>query len=91
VLDRKFLLLNEGGDEQLVPPRQVTQGGGTFTILDGTDANGKGPARPNSAAHYYFQTKVGAPTSATFLDISALPENRLSRQGAQLPMANVIA
>jgi len=89
VLDRKFMLLDEGGAEQTVSPRQLACGVGTVTLLDGVDNSGTALVRLDSAPNYYFQPRTGAATAPTFFDNAARPENRLWGQGAQLQVASV--
>jgi hypothetical protein len=83
-LDRKYLLLDHGGPEQLVSPRQFTCGMGMFTLLDGAVSGGPGLVRLSSQPDFYFNTRQGEPTPQRFLDEKSVDSNRLWGQGVQL-------
>ncbi|MBM7774982.1 hypothetical protein JOD54_005186 [Actinokineospora baliensis] len=90
VLDRKYLLMDLGGREEHVHPRQLACGLGMFTFLAGSVKGSPGLVRISDAPNKYFNTLKGAPTPQTFLDNASLPSNRLWGQGAQLKVDSVV-
>ncbi|GHG84115.1 DUF6081 family protein [Streptomyces griseocarneus] len=87
-LDRKYLLIDHGGTDQVVAPRQLQCALGTFTLLDGSGADGKGLVKLDSTTNSYYKPSVGAPTAQTFYDDQSLAGNRLWGQGAQLQVSS---
>jgi len=87
-IDRKFMLLDHGGDDTHFSPNQLDCGMGMFTLLDGHapqgDASGKGLVQLSSVLGFYFNPAVGAPTPETFVDPASLASSRLWGEGAQL-------
>lgn len=83
---RRHLMLDHGGTDQLVTPRQLAAGIGVFTILDGAlpGRSGSGLVRLTPATGHYFNPLTGPPTAQTFLDDQSLASNRLFGQGAGL-------
>ena len=88
-IDRRFMLLDHGGTEQRVSPRQLNPGYGLFTLLDG-QSNGTGLARLSNAASFYFDPRYGQPTPETFLDDHSTAASRLWGQGAALQAQRLI-
>ncbi|MEU1378392.1 DUF6081 family protein [Streptomyces triculaminicus] len=87
-LDRKYLLIDHGGNDEVVAPRQMQCALGTFTLLDGSGADGKGLVKLDSTANSYYKPSVGAPTAQSFFDDQSLAGNRLWGQGAQLQVSS---
>lgn len=85
-LDRRYLLLDHGGTEHTIMPRQLTCGMGMFTLLDGAMYNAPGLVRLSSQPNFYFKTATGAPNPQTFFDEHSLSANRLWGQGEQLDL-----
>jgi hypothetical protein len=90
-IDRRHMVLDHGGTETLVQPRQLACGMGMFTLLDASrpgqpaaDPLSDGLVRLSTAPDFYFNTRRGAPTAQTFADPSSLPSSRLFGQGAEL-------
>lgn len=84
--DRKNLILDLGGTEEEVAPRQLSCGFGMFTLLD-AEAPGApegGLVRLSSQPNLYFDPDHGAPTPQQFVDDLSLPGNRLWGQGVEL-------
>ena len=81
-IDRQYLLIDHGGVEQLVAPRQLACGMGTFTLLDGYSPSlGKGLARLSSAPSHYFLPNLGEPYALSFVDEYSQASSRLFGQG----------
>jgi len=81
-IDRQYLLIDHGGVEQSVSPRQLACGMGTFTLLDGySQAAGKGLVRLSSAPSHYFLPHLGEPYAQSFVDESSQASSRLFGQG----------
>ncbi|RLK53914.1 DUF6081 family protein [Actinokineospora cianjurensis] len=89
VLDRKHLLMDLGGREERVFPRQMACGMGMFTFLAGSAQGSPGLVRISDAPGKYFDTLKGQPTPQTFVDDRSLPSNRLWGQGARLRVDSV--
>ncbi|GAA3044621.1 DUF6081 family protein [Actinokineospora globicatena] len=89
VLDRKHLLMDLGGREERVYPRQMACGLGMFTFLAGSAQGSPGLVRISDAPGKYFDTLKGQPTPQTFRDNQSLPSNRLWGQGARLRVDSV--
>lgn len=90
LIDRQYMLLDRGGDEEVVSPRQLNCGMGTFTLLDGHGPADTGLVRLTSQPNYNFSPPVGPPTLEVFLDDASLAENRLFGQGAELRMRQFV-
>jgi hypothetical protein len=90
-IDRRHMVLDHGGTETLVQPRQLACGMGMFTLLDASrpgqstsNPASDGLVRLSTAPNFYFHTGLGAPTPQTFADPTSLPSSRLFGQGAEL-------
>ncbi|MEU0087019.1 DUF6081 family protein [Streptomyces sp. NPDC006274] len=92
--DRTHLIIDLGGREELVAPRQLAPGFGMFVLLDadaphlGTDRDG-GPRADGALVKLtdttsYYDPDAGAPVPQTFVDPDSRPGNRLWGQGARL-------
>lgn len=81
-IDRELMTIDHGGTEELVAPRQLNGGMGTFTLLDGHLPSGQGLVRLSSAPNAYFDPSVGEPAPETFVDEESRPTSRLFGQGA---------
>ncbi|MER5865966.1 DUF6081 family protein [Kitasatospora sp. NPDC002040] len=86
--DRSNLVLDLGGTEERVTPRQLSCGIAMFAILDGAGPNGRGLVRLTDQDTYYAP-RTGAPTPQTFADEQSLPGNRLWGQGGRLDVERV--
>jgi hypothetical protein len=90
-IDRRHMVLDHGGAEALVQPRQLACGMGMFTLLDASRPGQQGPAaisdglvRLSTALNFYFHTGLGQPTPQTFADPASAASSRLFGQGAEL-------
>lgn len=81
---REHLLVDHGGEETLVQPRQLNFGMGMFTALDYGRPDQRALVRVSSTENYYFSTATGEPEPQTFLDDESLESNRLFGQGAEI-------
>ncbi|MGH3568634.1 MAG: DUF6081 family protein [Pseudonocardia sp.] len=81
---REHLLVDHGGAETRVEPRQLNCGMGMFTALDYGRPDQHALVRVSSAESYYFSTATGEPDPQTFLDDASLESNRLFGQGAEI-------
>lgn len=89
-IDRQYLLIDHGGVEQTVTPRQLACGLGTFTLLDGySPAAGKGLVRLSSAPSHYFLPHLGEPYAQSFVDESSQASSRLFGQGVDFRVTDV--
>jgi hypothetical protein len=81
--DREHLLIDLGGVEERVAPRQLDFGMGLFTLLDGALPGGSGLVRL-SDAHTYYAPDRGEPHVLAFADEESRAESRLFGQGADM-------
>ncbi|MFF4485239.1 DUF6081 family protein [Streptomyces sp. NPDC001544] len=87
--DRTHLLLDLGGREELIEPRQLAGGFGMFTLLDAEMPGREGGlVRLTDQAHYY-DPDSGTPVEQHFADPASLAHNRLWGQGARLDVHEV--
>lgn len=89
---REYMVLDHGGVESLVEPRQLSCGMGMFSILDGAlpEHSGTGLVRLSGADLFYFDPTTGVPNPSTFLDNKSLESNRLFGQGAEFTMSRYV-
>jgi hypothetical protein len=89
---RRHMMLDHGGVEQRVAPRQLACGMGMFNILDGAlpGRAGSGLVRLTTAPQHYFDPVTGEPTPQRFLDNASLKSNRLFGQGADLRVRDFV-
>ncbi len=83
---REHMLLDLGGADELVSPRQLDFGMGLFTLLDGAAGAGPGLVRLSSELRYFAPDR-GEPHELAFVDEASTPESRLFGQGAELRLA----
>jgi len=89
---REYTMLDHGGVESLVEPRQLEFGMGMFTILDGAlpRHSDSGLVRLSSADSFYFNPATGDPHPQSFLDDESLESNRLFGQGAEFSLSRIV-
>jgi hypothetical protein len=85
---REHLLIDLGGAEQEVRPRQLTFGIGLFTLLDGAIGDGPGLVRLSDQSSYHAP-RVAA-RRLSFVDEHSRPESRLFSQGAELSVHSYV-
>ena len=83
-IDRKYLTLDHGGEEQEVEPKQLEFGIGLFTLLDGRLPSGDALVRLSAEPGIYFDPAAAEPTPQTFVDEESNSGSRLFGQGAEL-------
>jgi hypothetical protein len=96
-IDRRHMVLDHGGTETLVQPRQLACGMGMFTLLDASRPGQRasnpvsdGLVRLSAAPSFYFNTGLGQPTPQTFADPDSLATSRLFGQGAELKVRSLV-
>ncbi|MBT2423719.1 hypothetical protein J7F01_16975 [Streptomyces sp. ISL-22] len=87
--DRKHLILDLGGREELVQPRQLAGGFGMFTLLDAEMPGAEGGLVRLSDDLRYYDPDRGAPAQQGFTDPAGLPQHRLWGQGARLDVCQI--
>ncbi|MFC4031627.1 DUF6081 family protein [Streptomyces polygonati] len=85
-LSRDSLNLDEGGQEVLVEPRQLSFGMGLLSLLDGSWPTGRGLVRL-STGNSYYRPATGEPDPQSFVDERSLDASRLFGQGAGLTVS----
>ncbi|MYQ31301.1 DUF6081 family protein [Streptomyces cellulosae] len=81
---REHVVLDHGGDDAEVEPRQLNCGLGLFTALDCSFGSGPGLVRLTGAPDFYFRAVDGRREPQVFLDDKSLRDHRLFGQGASL-------
>lgn len=81
---KDYLVVDHGGEETAVEPRQFKFGLGMFTSPDYARPGRSALCRISTAEDYYFATAAGAPEPQVFVDDKSLTSNRLFGQGATL-------
>lgn len=89
-IDRQYMVLDHGGVDQDVSPRQLNCGMGMFTLLDAHGPSGGGLVRLSNAPNFYFSPPVGAPTLESFFDGTSMAGSRLFGQGAEFRMRQYV-
>lgn len=89
-IDRAYMTLDHGGQEQLVSMKQLACGMGMFTLLDASLPNGKGLVKLSTAPDFYFDPAVGEPAQGEFVDPESLHSSRRFGQGAELRMKRYV-
>jgi hypothetical protein len=91
-IEREHMMIDYGGTETLVEPRQLNCGMGLFSVLDGgvPGAPGTGLVRLSNAESHYFDPPFGEPSPQTFHDDRSQSTSRLFGQGASLNMRRYV-
>lgn len=84
---REHLLIDLGGEEQAVRPRQLAFGMGLFTLLDGAIADGPGLVRL-SDRETYLRPRDDGRRAQSFVDEHSREESRLFGQGEEMTIAS---
>ncbi|WP_449536521.1 DUF6081 family protein [Ferdinandcohnia sp. Marseille-Q9671] len=87
-IDRKYMILDHGGEEELVKPDQLVAGLGLFTLMDAYE-NGKGLIKLSTEENFYFDPLQGVPTPLEFVDNESQESNRIFGQGAKLEVKQI--
>lgn len=82
-LDRRYMVIDVGGEEQVVTLNQLECGLGMFTLLDASFDGGPGLIDLYGYPQF-FNTARGEPHPLDYLDPNSVATNRLFGQGAQV-------
>lgn len=82
-LDRRYMVIDVGGEEQIVRLNQLDCGLGMFTLLDASFNGGDGLVDLYGYP-MFFCTARGEPNPLRYVDSNSLQASRLFGQGAQL-------
>jgi hypothetical protein len=88
-LDRRHMVLDMGGTEEVVEVMQLNGGITAMTLLDAAGPDGKGLVRLSSVPDHYYAPQKGTPAPAEFFDDKAEESNRLWGQGLELQLATL--
>jgi Family of unknown function (DUF6081) len=89
-VDRSLMLLDHGGTEQDVMPRQIVPGLGMFSLLDGAFGDeGNGLVRIDSTPGHYWDPRKGRPVEQSFVDEEGRQGSRLFGQGVELEVRQI--
>jgi hypothetical protein len=83
-IDRDYMVLDHGGVEETVEPRQLNFGMGMFTLLDADVLAKKGLVKLSNIPDTYFDPTKGEPKAQKFEDTASETSSRLFGQGAEL-------
>jgi hypothetical protein len=83
-IDRRFMLIDHGGTDEIVTPAQIDCGMALFDFLDGVGPTGRGLVQIDAESTSYFFPPVGEPFRMEFVDPDSLLEDRLFGQGASM-------
>lgn len=86
-IDRRFMVIDVGGDEQIVSLNQLDCGIGMFTLLDASFNGGLGLVDLYGYP-MFFNTAQGAPMPLEYVDRDSLEANRIFGQGARVRCKN---
>lgn len=82
LIDREYMLVDQGGEEEDAVPPALNVGLGLISLLDGAV---DGTALVNlTGAENYYDPRVGAPEKVAFVDPESKDGSRLFGQGADL-------
>lgn len=87
-IDRRFMVLDHGGTEELFSPNQLNCGMGMFTLLDAHGPQNVGLVQLSSLPDFYFNPLLGEPNPESFVDPASAESSRLFGQGAALRVRN---
>jgi hypothetical protein len=87
---REHLVVDHGGDETTIEPRQLSCGLGMFTSLDYAKPGNTALVKVSSTEGYYYSTATGPPEPQPFHDDKSLESNRLFGQGASLDVGRFV-
>ncbi|WP_033294507.1 DUF6081 family protein [Amycolatopsis jejuensis] len=82
-IDRRYLAIDVGGDDQLARVNQLQCGLGMFTLMDASLDGGPGLVDLYGYP-MFFDPKRGAPHPQRYVDTESRPESRLFGQGAEI-------
>jgi hypothetical protein len=82
-IDRRYMLIDHGGDDVIVTPAQLDCGMSMFDFLDGYGATDRGLVQIDSPSDYY-DPRMGAPYGMTFMNPDSALGDRLFGQGAAM-------
>lgn len=88
-LDRQYLTLDHGGQEEIVDMKQLLCGMGTFSLLDAYRPTNVGLVKLGDVTGYYDPDQ-GEPVQQAFFDTESEIQNRLFGQGAELTMRKYV-
>ncbi|GAB2516984.1 DUF6081 family protein [Nocardiopsis aegyptia] len=88
----EYLMLDHGGVEESVEPRQLACGVGSFTIVDGAQpgTDGEGLVKLSTSENHYFDPVLGEPEPMRFMDEESLESNRIWGQGAEFTASPLV-
>ncbi|APR81358.1 Hypothetical protein A7982_06705 [Minicystis rosea] len=89
-IDRRYMLLDRGGDDMIFSPDQLDCGMGTFTFLDGYGPTGRGLVQIEPDEDTYFNPRWGEPFGVSFLDEESAVGNRLFGEGAAMQVRRYV-
>jgi hypothetical protein len=82
-INRRYMIIDHGGIEKTVAPRQLNCGMGMFTLLDGSDGSQPGLVRLSNRPNFYFSPSRGEPSLQSFVDETSQPGSRIFGQGVE--------
>lgn len=90
MLDREYVTLDHGGQEEIVDMKQMSCGMGLFTLLDAHRPSDIGLVRLSEVPGTYYDPQYGEPTPAPFYDDYSAESSRLWGQGAEMQVLKYV-
>lgn len=89
-IDRRFMIIDHGGTDEIVSPAQLDCGMAMFDFLDGYGPTGRGLVQIEPDGGDYFDPRRGEPASVGFVDPDSDLSSRLFGQGASLTVRRFV-
>ncbi len=89
-IDRRYMLIDHGGDDVVVSPAQLDCGMAMFDFLDGYGPSSRGLVQIDPTNASYFDPRLGAPRRMTFVDPGSDLDSRLFGQGAAMQVRDFV-
>lgn len=89
-IDRRWMLLDRGGEDMIFSPDQLDCGMGTFTFLDGFGPTQRALVQIDADEDTYFNPRWGEPFGVSFLDPTSAVKKRLFGQGAAMQVRRYV-
>ncbi len=90
LIDRRYMVIDNGGTESDAVIDQLDGGLGLVTLLDGGRSGHRSLVRLSNLPFFYFDLAIGLPTLQAFVDTTSADSSRLFGQGAEMRARNFV-